>query len=85
MKSVFRNIFRKALKIINLMTLERQHASLEIIIRKAKIRGERIVVFLIKYCRYHSVFLYYFFNIIFFMILKKINFFNIKMIENLPF
>jgi hypothetical protein len=48
MKSVFRNIFRKALKIINLMTLERQHASLEIIIRKAKIHGERIVVFFNK-------------------------------------
>lgn len=48
MKSVFRNIFRKALKIINLMTLKRQHASLEIIIRKAKIHGERIVVFFNK-------------------------------------
>ena len=30
------------------MTLKRQHASLEIIIRKAKIRGERIVVFFNK-------------------------------------
>lgn len=47
-KSVFKDIFRKALKIINLMTHERQHASLEIIIRKAKIRGQRIVVFFNK-------------------------------------